>query len=792
MSHYLLNKPTHSQTAESRNIQQVPQAFGLAMILIGISAPLTSAETQPKASGSAGVIGKCRRFEAGKGINCGESITTMPDHPTHARKYQPNHCNFEGLVPSIGTQLAICLFLWICTIMGMHAERVGRPGFQDALSEVDTTFEVKSGQSAVRHWVPNATGSVRMVGDVQKLSLESDAVFDIRIDGKTIWSRKLDMTDSIRHGFDVTAYDLNPGSRVDFCVAAGLQPVRVSVAFQIVPEPFVSGWRPDLPTGFPAFSEDRKQALRGKGQDILKAICDASTAKAGRIVIPPGEYLFHARWSQESTLTNITDLEIVAEGVTFWFEPPMIHALLLEECRNVTVRGLSIDFTIPSWFQARVTEVDRAAKTIRATIMPGYEPRNANGEAEAEGQRAFMFYDVDGKFINHRHSPGAWQLDGDGKSIVCRDIGLSGIPASLQAGDYVVASIRTGTALRSSNCAGMRFEDVNIWSSPGMAVNEGGGEGGNVYRRVRATRRPHTNRLHAFGADIFHLAGADRGPTLDRCELAYGADDNLNIHGSFGRVVHKVDARHYHLQGPYAAGDTIEFRDQLSVALLGIARVVSAKGTPDGPSLPIGDNLQAKGEVLVELDKPLELAPLSLVVLDGKRSAKGFVLRNCWLHDNFQRTLINGSPGGLIENNTLQNVGQGLAIQFETWGPWMEGPFARDLTVRGNRFLDSPPDGAAISVSLQPPGGGSNARRFQARPVTNMTITDNDFARTSTTPLIFHNVDGLKVRGNCIDYPADAPNPTGLGNTSDVNWLYLQDCENVSIQGNRTPANPGK
>ena len=73
-----------------------------------------------------------------------------------------------------------------------------------------------------------------------------------------------------------------------------------------------------------------------------------------------------------------------------------------------------------------------------------------------------------------------------------------------------------------------------------------------------------------------------------------------------------------------------------------------------------------------------------------------------------------------------------------------------------------------------------------------MTITDNDFARTSTTPLIFHNVDGLKVRGNCIDYPADAPNPTGLGNTSDVNWLYLQDCENVSIQGNRTPANPGK
>ena len=106
-------------------------------------------------------------------------------------------------------------------------------------------------------------------------------------------------------------------------------------------------------------------------------------------------------------------------------------------------------------------------------------------------------------------------------------------------------------------------------------------------------------------------------------------------------------------------------RDQHSVALLGSAKVVSAQGTPNGPALSINEQNKAKGDALVELDKPLELSPLSLVVLDGKRSAGGFVLRNCWLHDNFQRTLINGSPGGLIENNTLQNVGQGLAIQFE-------------------------------------------------------------------------------------------------------------------------------
>jgi hypothetical protein len=294
----------------------------------------------------------------------------------------------------------------------------------------------------------------------------------------------------------------------------------VGVAFQIMPEPFVSRWRADLPADYPTWPEDHRMALRNKGKEILQMLRDASASKLGKIVIPPGDYLFHADWSRASTLVGLENLEIVAEGATFWFEPPMVHALLFEKCRNVSVRGLSIDFTIPCWFQARVTEVDRTAKTIRAMLLAGYEPRNASGKVESGGKRALMFYGADGRFINHRHSPGAWQLGEDGKSVVCRDIELSGIPGTLNAGDYVVGTIRTGVALRSVNCAGMRFEDVNIWSSPGMAVNEGGGEGGHVYRRVRATRRPHTNRLHAFGADIFHLAGTDRGPTLDRCELA--------------------------------------------------------------------------------------------------------------------------------------------------------------------------------------------------------------------------------------------------------------------------------
>lgn len=663
--------------------------------------------------------------------------------------------------------------------------------FDDAPAALRLTLEARPGEDAVHTWVAPHGGALRLVGDLRKTSAETAATFEIRGGGTPVWSRLYDVADIIRHGMDVTVYDLAPQAPVEFRVIAKDRPVSMAATLHVVPERFVSRWAPHLPSGYPAWTDEDRTARRGSGQKMMQAIREASAARLGRIVIPAGDYLFPADWSRFSTLRDLADMEIMAEGATFWFEPPLVHGLLFENCRNVIVRGLVIDFTVPCWFQAKVTAVDRESKTIRATIMEGYEPRDATGQPETEGQRAIVFYDKDGRFINHRHSPGSWRLSEDGREVICHDIGVSGIPARLQPGDHVVGTLRTGAALRSRGCAGMRFEDVAVWSSPGQAVNETGGAGAHVYRRVRATRRPATNRLHAFGADIFHLSAADRGPSLERCDLAYGADDVVNIHGRFGRVVKRVDDRHWHLEGVYETGDTIAFWDQRSITLLGTATIVEATPTPAGPTVEINDHHAARGEYLVEIDTPLSLPILSLVVMAGKRSAAGFVVRDCWLHDTFQRVLINGAPDGLFENNTLQNLGHGLAVQFETWGPWMEGPFARDLCIRNNRFLDAPPDAAAITVSLHPPHGNSYRRRFPSTPVTNLEITGNCFTRATAPPLEIHNVKGLTISDNSIDYPADAPLPSRLGQTAEKPWCFLQDCTDVVMEGNEVAAPAG-
>ena len=659
------------------------------------------------------------------------------------------------------------------------------PAFRDAVGQITATLGAKPDKPAKRSWISKAKGSVRIVGQFRKPATSEAGELRMLVDGEVIWQRTFEAGDTIPHAFDVTALELEKHSTIDILLLASKTSEQCVLigGLQILAEPFLSRWHADAPTGYPTWSEEEKVALRQKGQEILQAIRDASKAKSRRMVIPPGDYLFHANWSHASTLTNLTDLEIIATGVTFWFEPPMIHGLSFDNCSNVTVQGLTIDFTQPCWFQAKVNAVDREKGTVKAAFTKGYEALSPEGEiVNTDEGRAMMFYDERGRFIRQGHAPGSWQVVPGSNTIVCSEIGRSGIPEALKEGDYVVGTIRTGSALRSLNCSGMTYEDVNIFSSPGAAVVERYGGGGHIYRRVRCTRRPFTNRLHAFGSDIFHLSGADRGPQLERCEAAYGADDTLNIHGRFGRVVREESGNTYFLQGVYEKGDILEFRGQTDLELLGSATVLSAEKTTEGPTVEINETYKATADFLVKLDKPLNLPELSLVVMDSKCSAQDWVVRDCWLHDDFQRTMVNGAPGGLFENNTLQNLGHGLPVHFETWGPWMEGPFASNLTIRNNRFLEVP--APHIEVSMHPAGPGSNIRRFEAKPVKNMTIAGNYFQRSTGVPLSIHNVDGLKIHGNSIDYPSDAPMAEGLANSSKVNWLYLQDCDKVSLQGN--------
>lgn len=663
----------------------------------------------------------------------------------------------------------------------------------------------KSGRcvTAVRRWTADSTGSIRLVGWLCRPAGTRGAVrFCVYRDEQIAWSRTVNADDYIPHAFDILLYDVSLSTKIDmaFLPDASDAVSHVNWKLQILSET-CTAWRPDLPIG-PQFSEAEKQAQRDAGKQLLILIKRASDLKQKQFRIAPGGYRFRAGWDPDCPIIEgVHDLTIEASGATFWMEPPLIWGLLVRKCRNVTFHGLTIDFDPLPFFQARVLQIDEVTIRVTAEIMSGHEPRNADGVSEDSGQRVMLFFKPDGSFINNYLLGKSWRRIGNSNRIEIET------PApGVSVGDYLAAPIRTGAALRTIECERIVYEDCNIYASGGMMAMEGGGAGGHVYRRLHGVRRPGTNRLHAFGADGFHMTATEKGPTIDRCEVAHLADDHINLHGFFGIVAQRAAANRYYFAasyGPFKLKRKMDFWDWCSVETIGSATVKEARKVTNSAQndqilqeLKRMEHAHSTEVWEVTLDRELDL-PVGTLIDTHSLNCEGFVVRNCWFHDCFNRPfLLNGASGGLVENNTLQNVMHGLEIHYETWGPMTEGQFASNNSFINNRILDCSTGSAASDAYLQGaimsvmvPSGGNYLRR--SNPIHNMMFKGNYIEAPGGVPIYITNMDGLTIKDNIIDRPFNAPGWKGFasqfagtcGDLPDAS-IFLGVVKNARIENN--------
>jgi len=94
------------------------------------------------------------------------------------------------------------------------------PAFDDAIATIAATLRADAGQKATHRWTVETKGSVRLVGQLQKITPKAAAEIRVLADGEPIWKRVLREDDSIPYGCDILACDLSNGSTVDLVVAA--------------------------------------------------------------------------------------------------------------------------------------------------------------------------------------------------------------------------------------------------------------------------------------------------------------------------------------------------------------------------------------------------------------------------------------------------------------------------------------------------------------------------------------------------------------------------------------------
>ncbi|MBN1342331.1 MAG: right-handed parallel beta-helix repeat-containing protein [Phycisphaerae bacterium] len=545
------------------------------------------------------------------------------------------------------------------------------------------------------------------------------------------------------------------------------------------------------PVGLVA-DEGEKAKQRRAGADLHAAIMQARADGAKQFRVSPGEYRFANMKSLR--FEGLEDFTIDATGATFWFERDMKDVaanppgLELVECKDITLKGVSIDFDPPLYMQAMIVRVDHGENAFEVDVDEGFPvvdelpggqmtAYRAGGEfipqavlrhlgtTKIAARRLKVRFDPSMRRVvegsHDKALAAAWQ----GKNLV-------------RVGDYLAIIFRRGRSIHVDRCERITLEDATLYASPGMGILETGGQGGSTYRRVKLIRKPGTRRLHAGMADAFHSALTARGPTIEECEFSFNSDDMINLHGFFTLVCHRYCPRKLVVfpmrYNPYRVGGKIAFYDFSSVEPQGQATITAVEPLEDAALAEKAKRLPEEMRILaykgdpyvITLDRDVAAAERSIADTFNY-NAPGFVIRNCYFHDTMGRALLlNGASDGLVENNVYERMYGGIRVYMESWF-YMEGGFPRNVRVVGNRLTDiggpalgdaDQPVQAAIYVGMVPRPN----RMRKSKPLANIEIANNVIERPDRQPIIVTYTRGAKIRGNRIVRPHDRSGPLGL------------------------------
>ena len=97
----------------------------------------------------------------------------------------------------------------------------------------------------------------------------------------------------------------------------------------------------------PVFSDEDKDLQRAAARSLLVSLRQELADGKKVITVPPGDYRFDR--GAGVLIQKAEDVEIEATGATFWFGPD--RGVVLEKCRRVKLRGLTIDSDPLPWTQ---------------------------------------------------------------------------------------------------------------------------------------------------------------------------------------------------------------------------------------------------------------------------------------------------------------------------------------------------------------------------------------------------------------------------------------------------------
>lgn len=493
-------------------------------------------------------------------------------------------------------------------------------------------------------------------------------------------------------------------------------------------------------------------------------------------------------------LEDMKNLTLDGQGSEFVFHGRMLPVSLLRS-ENCLLKNFSIDFENPHIAQVKIVEND-PQDGIVFEPAPWVDYRIAKDSIfEAYGEGWTM-----------RHSWGI-AFDGNTKHLVyntsdigCPTKGASEVaPRRIHAPGWKDARLVPGTvvAMRGwgrptpgiflSHDVNTTIENVKVHYAEGMGLLAQLCENITLEKFGVCLKGDADPRYFTTQADATHFSGC-KGKIVSCNGLYEGMmDDAINVHGTYLKVVKRVDDRT--LVGRYmhgqswgfewgCPGDEVQFIRSNTMELVGKQNKII--------SIRPYDKEQTEGarEFLITFQEPVDQVineqsgfGIENLTWTPEVLFSGNVIRN----NRARGSLFSTPRKTIVENNLFDHTSGAAILLCGDCNGWFETGACRHVIIRKNRFVNALTNlfqftNAVISIYPEIPDLKGQQQYFHGGPEGGIVIEDNEFETFDAPILYAKSVDGLVFRNNTIklntEYKPFHPNR---------NRFWLERVTNVTI-----------
>lgn len=507
---------------------------------------------------------------------------------------------------------------------------------------------------------------------------------------------------------------------------------------------------------------------------LREALDACRLASCRRLVIPPGTYILrddeavrlrdqvmrgefgfnperemfrpYRPYVRGLDFTGIEELVVEASGAEFlvegWMEP-----ISLERCRDVTIRGLTIDYARPPFSLGRIQKVTASYFDVE------FEPRFPVNDGIPIPR--VMLWDEDrDQMLGTCVYPDRLEMIGP------QILRLYGRCPEGAMGALALAghSFHFRPAVFIHEAADIVLDEVAIHSQPGMGI-VGHRAKDLLFRRLRIT--PRAGLPMSTNTDATHFTTCSGSIRFEDCQFEGHGDDATNIHNYYYTVAAEEGAQTYQLTveaptGTHAqvldapqVGETLELVERRTLRAVESLETTAVELFPE------------EWRAVVKLDRPIE-GELEDYFLINVSALPRVEIVGCQVRSHRARAFLIKTRDVLIEGNTIENT-TGTAIHVGAEGAWHEGPTAENIRIRRNRIVgcgtgegtQNQASGIAVNVHAPDttvPGlhqniliegnqiiGRDAARGIFVSGAGNVTIRYNQVAGCSETVVVEHS-----------------------------------------------------